>query len=110
MNAFDDFTTALAEVTGLPATRERGDVLTRCLYVGAPTITRRLQAGYTVELPVWLIAEGTGTKAETDWLLAKLETVLEALGTNQATPEPYGVGEAQIPAYRMTAVLNVPRS
>lgn len=108
MNALDDFTSRLADTTGLPATRERGDVLSCCLYVGSPSITRMLGAGYTVELPVWLIGEGTGSKREVDWLLEKLQPVLEALGTNQATPEPFG--DPQIPAYRITAVLNIPRS
>lgn len=102
----DDFTTALAGATGLPATRERADATTRCLLVGAPTFVRATHGGRVVEVPVTLIGEGVGGRGELDWLLTHLPAVLDALGTAQATPEPFGDGPT-IPAYRITAVLTL---
>lgn len=102
----DELTTALADATGLPATREPSDVLTRCIHVGAPTFVRATLSANTVEVPVWLIAEGVGGRNEIEWMLEHLPTLMDALGTVQASPEPFN----ETPAYRLTATLTIPRS
>lgn len=109
MGYLDTFTDALASATGLKATRDRAQAGPGMLYVAAPTYQRATMAGNVLEVPVWLIGQGTGTRAEIDALLEHVPGLLEACGAAQATPEPFD-NDPSTPAYRITATLTIPRS
>ena len=71
----DDWTDALAGVTGIEATRDPAAVFPPCLFVGAPVATRvTIGGGVTLSVPVWLVGPAPGSKANLDVLLDLLPT------------------------------------
>lgn len=97
----DAWAAGLEAATGLKTTRDPDLIVPPCLYVDLPEIITPTLTAVGVEIPVFLVAPGSGKQAG-DLLLTWLPTVLDAIGVGQAQPQTLQMGQISWPAYKIT--------
>lgn len=106
-DALDAYLDVLATASTLPVTRDPAEVIQGCIYIGSPTITGRTQGAFILEVPVYLVAEGTGDSITNAWLLEQLPAFLTAGQMAQAEPRTLEVAGYTQPTYQGTATITV---
>lgn len=102
----DTWAGTLATLTGLPATRDPAEVYPPCIYVGLPDTAAQTLPSVLLEVPLWLVAAGSGKPAG-DQLLTHLTDVLTAAQVKNATADVLTLGGTDFHAYRIIVPLTV---
>jgi hypothetical protein len=99
-----------AEVTlGVPATRDPGAIQGLvaehggCVFVGFPINFQRLLTGPNLDVPVSLVAPAPGDLRAVDWLLERIDALVEFCGASNTAVRPLDVGDLSYPAVTVTA-------
>ena len=106
-DALDAFVTSIAAGVELPATRDPAKVTPPCVVVGLPTIVGRTMGAVILDVPVSLVAAGTGDLIAGDYLLEHVQAFLDAIGAKVATPQPFTSSDVNYPSMKSTATLTV---
>ena len=104
----DAWVTALATATGMAATRDPDLIHPPVLFVSTPETVGSPLTGQVMELPVYVIGEGSG-KAGLDSMLDALPAVLDATGQVSASLSPIEVGGIAFNAYLITVPVILDR-
>jgi hypothetical protein len=102
----DGWATGVASAVGLSVTRDPDLIYPPCVFYSLPEITAVTLPAVTVNVPVWLVASGTGRQAA-DSLLANILTLLDAVTEKTAQYTTLTVAGVDYPAYQTTAHLHV---
>ena len=97
----DAWTTALAVATGMNVTRNPDLLHPPVLFVSTPELVTAPISAAILELPVHVIAGGSG-KQELDGILDMLPAVLDATGQQTAALTSITVGDIPLNAYLVT--------
>lgn len=90
---------------GLPATTDPRAVAPFVL-VGEPTMLGPVGiGGWTLEVPVHVVAPAPGDEASLEWRLEQAEAVCRVVGADAYTPDVYGAGD--LPAYLVRVLADV---
>lgn len=106
-DALDAFVDQLAAVVELPATRDPSKVTPPCVFVGLPTIVGRTMGAVILDVPVSLVAAGTGDVLAGNYLLEHVQAFLDAAGAKVATPQPFTSTDVNYPSMKSTATITV---
>ena len=93
---------------GCPATRDPSQVpglvaqAGGCVFVGFPTSIGRLLDGANLDVPVALVAAAPADLASADWLLERLDALLEFCRAGLSNSGPLDVGDMTYPAVTVT--------
>jgi len=88
-------------------TRDPSNVIGPCVFIDYPLVRQTTLAGFTLEVPVYLVAAAPGDIHASDWLLATTPDFLHAVSAQDAEPRPLTLGDTTHPAVNATAVLTV---
>jgi hypothetical protein len=108
--ALNLFATAIGDGTGLRVTTDPATVIPPVVFIDLPAVTGRTMGAVTLNVPVYLVAEGSADQIAGTYLLAHLPAFLDATSTAVANPRPLDVGGQQWPAYTVQATLTVKES
>lgn len=101
----DTWASGVASATSLTCTRDPDLVHPPCLLVGLPEILSATLTGVTVQVPVWLVADGVGKPAGDQLLNAILTVVGHPDFVKAATDTTITVAGVEFHAYACTARL-----
>lgn len=104
------FAEAIADGTGLRVTTDPATVIPPCVFIDLPAVTGRGMASVNLNVPVYLVAEGSADQIAGTYLLEHLTDFLTATSTAVANPRPLQVGGQHWPAYLVQATLYVSES
>lgn len=102
----DQWVSELQTETGIRATRDPDLVVPPCLFVSSPESVPGPLAGVVVELPIYLIAGGSG-KTQVDEMLNHLPTVLNATGQQTANLTTVTIGDSPLSGYLITVPVRL---
>jgi hypothetical protein len=95
---------------GVPVTRDPGMVPALvssdaggCIFVGFPVAVARLLDGPNLDVPVSLVAPAPSDLRAIDWLLDRMDDLVEACRASSTTTLPIEVGDLTYPAVTVTA-------
>ena len=106
-DALDAFAESIADALELPATCDPALVTAPCVFVGVPTIVGRTMGAVILDVPVSLIAKGTGDVLARNYLLEHVQAFLDATGAKVATPQPFTSTDVNYPSMKSTATITV---
>jgi hypothetical protein len=102
----DDWADSIAQTVGLTVTRDPDLINPPCLYLDLPEVLSPTLARIGVEIPVFLVAGGSGKQAG-DQLLDLLPDVLGALGAGTASPQTLTIGQVPFQTYKITVTATL---
>lgn len=102
----DTWAAGIATATGLKVTRDPAKVYPPCVYLGLPDVTAGTLPAIAVQLPVYLVAGGSGKQAG-DQLLDNLLALLDATEQTTASASVLNVDGTDFHAYLITARLHI---
>jgi hypothetical protein len=103
----DSWAAAVASATSIPATRDPDLVHPPCLFVGLPEILSATLTAVTVQVPVWLVADGVGKPAGDQLLDHVLTVVGQPDFVKAASDTTLTVAGTEFHAYACTARLQI---
>lgn len=99
------------ESVGLRAITDTRNVTPPCVIVEPPVITA-VQSGSLVQLEfgIAVVAPPPGNRDSVLWLLKATDLVIEVVSIQSGAPGTYTVGATDLPAYNLTATVQIRRT
>jgi hypothetical protein len=98
---------------GVVCTRDPGEFQPPGAIVAAPTISgAATMQSIAISVPVYIVSDQPGGAAGLEWMLEAVALLLPVFGETSATPAQWvsPINPAGLPAYLITATLNVSTS
>jgi len=99
------------ESVGLRAVTDPRNLTPPCVLVEPPTITAvQSQSLVELEFPISVVAPPPGNRDSVMWLLRATDLAIEAVTVTGGAPGSYTVGATELPAYNLTATVQIRRT
>jgi hypothetical protein len=106
-----DWVVAALQAEGLTVITDPRNVRPPCVLVEPPSITQNQNKTLAqLDFPITVLAPPPGNKDALNWLLDTADEIVGAVGPTTGSPTVYTIGNQDLPAYTLTATVQIRRS